>query len=394
MLLIRQKYFTKADKIIFNEAKKFIRDFGNADNSYKNLDIVNKLSLKDKLNITKRLPNYINKKNLKKNKLIDVPEDVWQSIKKAGYFNEGDAGNITREQFNKGLNKHFNYNNYKPDVYKYTRSGKGKQLRKSIKEINKSNTNYKVHSEKEKDYIFNRVSDPSKTYNIPSEDSINYYKNLGLDAHIDDYLGATDAFSFPKKASAIKSNIDELNNFHESLAKINESEKSAVFNVLKKTQGEAVARKTMALGNNPPILNSSGTIYSGKNTGPGIIDHEAGHIIDIIRSDSRKIPKRKKVKYLGKGNGWVYDDRIDKKREYLESITSTTPENNSLANAANSINQYGNESVASIRGNSRYKTRGGNLMDEADKNQLDAISSYLVDKESGFLRPSVKGHKL
>lgn len=92
-------------KKIYNEVKRFFRDFGDASSKGENFKIVKKLGAKDSVILSKILPNQLTNPNLLNDEYkIELSEDVWNAIKRAGYFNEGEAGSISREQFNDYLN--------------------------------------------------------------------------------------------------------------------------------------------------------------------------------------------------------------------------------------------------------------------------------------------------
>lgn len=166
MIIKRLKLFGKREKIIMDEVKRSVRDFGNVDGSYKSLKSLSNLNNKELLTLSKILPNHLTNPELFNKKCkLEIPEETWEVIKKLGYFNEGEARNITREQLESHVNmvkdkinnryKYIQENN--PELYKYITSQHGSNMLdlstvKYLKHLNKD----KVFTDEEYNFIKNR----------------------------------------------------------------------------------------------------------------------------------------------------------------------------------------------------------------------------------------------
>lgn len=131
MLIRRLKLFNKIDRIVNSQIRKFATEFANVDGSYKNYDVIKNLNHNDKITLLKYLPNFFTNPDLKNaitgnhrqtrkillngkaarqlnnlpNPNTNISDDVWNAIKKAGYFKDGEASSITKEQFQNSIDK-------------------------------------------------------------------------------------------------------------------------------------------------------------------------------------------------------------------------------------------------------------------------------------------------
>lgn len=418
MLIKRLKLFGEKERIILNEVKRYFRDFGNARGNNKNFKIVNRLGAKDSLTLSKILPNYLTSSELlnKENGKIEIPKEIWDVIKKAGYFSGRKTKKITREDFNKylntsklknrvrtaidndGINIDFpEYVDYirkaKPDLYKklyidrdpHTRSILEKQwvLEGSVVK------NRELFNDKNSKRIQDRFNSNKRTISEKEIDALKDdrgIKNANINFHESDYLSGPYQNYFHlssisnrsvknKKAAwdrLEKTGLTDRKKYNDAIANI-ESNKKIINDIKKKhhlTDEEALekvtkkARKEAAKAEYFGKLNgdpTSSTVFLPKEEGKsvGSPSHEVGHAIEKAHS-----------KYTPKSTDKPEVAHLKNELKYTE-------------NHAGPIQQLGNEGMASLRGISRYK---GEDKKQATKNLLNAYATYINSNGKRIIR--------
>jgi hypothetical protein len=357
MILKRLKLFGKREKIIMDEIKRCVRDFGNADGSYKSLKSLSNLDNKELLTLSKILPNHLtNSELLNKKGKLEIPEETWNVIKKLGYFKEGEANNITREQLESYVNmvkdKVNNRNKYiqknKPELYKYITGQHGSNmLDLSTVRYSKHLDKNKVFTDEEYNLIKNRrlhepIVDPNKEIkNLKNDNTV---KRLDIGIHESKLLDPGAEFSHLGKTEENQYNQNLLNYLKNQSNNILDEQDAAMIEYFLKDKGDI----------------NKNIIFLPKNKGyDGLPSHEVGHIIEESNSQhlhrSTDKPEIRKLK-----NELRYTD-----------------------NSAGPIQQLGNEGMASLRGLSRYK---GENKEQATKNLFDAFSTYIADNSNNIIR--------
>lgn len=357
MIIRRLKLFGKREKVIMDEFKRCFRDFGNVDGSYKSLESLSKLDNKELLTLFKIFPNHLTNPELLNEKgKIEISDETWNVLKKLGYFNESEAGNITKEQLESHVNmvkdKATNRNKYiqenKPELYKYITSQHGSNMLdlstvKYFKHLNNSS----IFTDEEYNLIKNRrLHEPIVNYNkeIKGLKNNNTVKRLNIGIHESKYLNPGMEFSHPGKTLGEQYNQELLNYLKNQSNNILDEQDAAMVEYFLKDKGNI----------------NKNTIFLPKTRGyDGLPSHEIGHIIEesnsqhLIRSTDK--PEIKKLK-----EEFRYTD-----------------------NSAGPIQQLGNEGVASLRGLSKYK---GEDKEQATKNLFDAFSTYVADNSNSIMK--------
>jgi hypothetical protein len=404
MLIKRLKLFGIKEKRILDEVKRYFRNFGNARGNNKNLKIINKLGAKDSLTLSKILPNHLtNPELLNKDGKIEIPEETWNIIKKAGYFSGRKTKKITRDDFNKYLNTSKTKNKVhtalgdevnidlpeymdhvrenKPELYKklyidkdpHTRSLLAKQWvfeREAVK-------NRELFNDKNSLRIQNRVNSNKRTVSRKELDALKDDKgvrNANVNFHESDYLSGpyqshfhTSSANSVKKRKAAwnnleKSGLTDRNKFNESFASIEKNKKiindikkkyhltdeEALEKVTKKARKEAAKAEYFGKLNGDP---TTSTVFLPKGEKRiGSPSHEVGHAME--KAHGKNTPKSIDNQEVA---------RLKNELRYTD-------------NHAGPIQQLGNEGMASLRGVSRYK---GENKKQATKNLLNSYATYI-----------------
>ena len=356
MIIKRLKLFGKREKIIMDEIKRCVRDFGNVDGSYKNLKSLSNLDNKELLTLSKILPNHLtNSELLNKKGKLEIPEETWNVIKKLGYFKEGEAGNITREQLESHVNmvkdKATNRNKYiqenKPELYKYITSQHGSNmLDLSTVRYSKYLSKNNAFTEEEFKLINNRAiplnNTDKETLTLLKDPAV---KRLDINIHKSDQLDPGMEFSHLGKIENEQYNQNLLNYLKDQSRNNNlDKQDAAMIEYFLKEKGN--------INNNVSFI--------PKNKGyAGLPSHEIGHIIEETNSQHlSRVTDKPEIKKLK--NELRYTD-----------------------NNAGPIQQLGNEGMASLRGLSRYK---GENKEQATKNLFDAFSTYVAKNGNNIIR--------
>ena len=460
MLVKRLKLFNRIDKIVHKQARRFLKDFGNANDSYKNLKIINNLSDEEKEILLKKFPNYLTNKGLQHknnygkkfvmagkgvthdsrglssfiNGEIDVPEDVWNVIKKAGYFNEGDAAKVTRQQFRDSLNKHFNFDKLNPEAF--DRFNKRRALQIGPKE---SESIYNVFNGRERQHIVDKFNNGGGK-DISSKDYVNFikndneFKNTGGTVFNSKYLGPGDEVTFPygieenakkyfeeaKKNGTFDKEFENAKEVYRKLSldsylqevgvnPIAFADKNSedvirilVDNGMSKKDIHGILQgsryNTAAAENFDKIAIGKPSIALGNRTTPGLAFHEEGHALDAA---SNPVYNRynKGFRKMYENTQALTDEEISKMEKSV-----TIPEVRLGAGIDDTAKQLGNEGMASLIGsrkNKEFLNKLGNggkkkrqrkksikkAQEQATKNRLDAFSTYVQGNGESLLSP-------
>lgn len=377
MLIKRQRIFTKADKIIFNKSKEFLTDLINMNGKYEAAEKLKNLSTRDKINLVKKLPSYINDKNLYNNKgLIEIPEEVFNSLKKSDYFKDQD---ITLDQFNRGLNKHFNLEKYNKDLVKYLKDPKNTKKISTIKgntEItdqiipvngnlintrNIKNFNDKNNLVNTKDVIKNYERFNSKNVTGTAKPITSHEMSFR----------PNNAFYLPNKPfRRLSLNLGKLQ--LRISKRLNPEDKNIdeYYNMLKETDKQGLSR-------------NGGDVYLPKDQiAVGVADHEYGHALNFERSRDKRSSLRK-IKDFVKNLFSSKEEKTKKKEiDKLRKSLKTPIGRKGINEAGANIDQLGEEAAASLRGLSRMK---GDKQ-KAEKLLADALSSYAGNSANKILK--------
>ncbi len=390
MLVKRIKFFTKADKIIYNKSKELFNDLINKDGTYKALEKLKDLSTRDKVNLVKRLPNYISDKSLRDDKgLIKVPEEVFNSLKKSDYFKDQD---ITLEQFNRGLNKHFNLNNYNKDLVKYLKDDKNKGKISIIKDKVKVSTpstspNTPLYEFDIHDRVLKKMN--NEAFSVNTKDVIKNYERYNsknvtgntkpITAREMDY-GNNAYFlkNIPTRRFAL--NMTKLNL---KLGKIfdpkNKKGYDEMLKMVKETDKQGMSR-------------NGGDVYIPKDrVAIGLVDHEYGHALNFERGrDKRSVLK--KIKDFVKNLLSSKEEKAKKKEmdSFRDSLRSpmhrqTNLKKSSFKKNNFGIDQLGEEAAASLRGLSRVKgdkQKAELLLGDAYSTYVDANADNILKSDA------------
>lgn len=377
MIIKRQKFFTKADKIIFNKSKEFLTDLINLNGEYKAAEKLKNLSTRDKINLVKKLPSYINDKSLYNDKgLIEIPEEVFNSLKKSDYFKDQD---ITLDQFNRGLNKHFNLEKYNKDLVKYLKDPKNTKKISTIVGNTKTTdriipTNY--------DFINKRMIEDFNDKNnlINTKDVIKNYEKFNSKNVTGNTKPITPhEMSFrPNNAFYLANNPlrrlgMNLGKLQLKISKRLNPENKQIdeyYNMLKETDKQGLSR-------------SGGDIYLPKDQiAVGVADHEYGHALNFERSRDKRSSLRK-IKDFVKNLFSSKEEKTKKKEiDKLRNSLKTSIGRKGINKAGAGIDQLGEEAAASLRGLSRMK---GDKQ-KAEKILADAFSSYANHNANEILK--------
>lgn len=439
MLIKRLKIFGEKEKIIFNEIKRYFKDFGNANGKDKNFKIVNKLGAKDSLTLSKILPNHLTNNNLVNEEgKIKITEDIWNAMKKAGYFK--DRRNKLPKNAEKAIESH---------------NTKGKKKYLNAGDITLKEVNDYINTSKLKNRVYNTLTSQTDTVadNMIMDEYFEHMKKTKPDLYkkiiIDQDPHAKQLLVNQWKATG--NAIKNRNLFNEEdLIRINKKASNSPINVsekeleaLKKDKGvinanvnfhesDYLSGPFQGYFRNKPIpeiiVNEHKDFYNELlNKG---IDNRKTLIDNILKvEDIKKLLNETKEKYkvtdeealglissnirdkaataeyyAGGGSpktsvvflpkegksagspshevGHAIEDAHSHHREFLD-FDRTNNRLRFLENHAGPIQQLGNEGMASLRGISRYK---GENKKQATKNLLDAYSTYVSSNGNDIIK--------
>lgn len=146
------KLFGKREAVINKELITFFKDFYNADEKYKNLSALRNLSNRDLINLSKVLPNHLTDSSLFKDGKIEIPNEVWKSIKGTRYFKNRESNELPKD------------------------------VKKAIKKRYLSNTDLKAEDITRKDFE-NHINNARDRANMSYEDKLEYLKKNKPDVY-------------------------------------------------------------------------------------------------------------------------------------------------------------------------------------------------------------------